>query len=422
MARPSTWVAVTIVSLAVIPAQSADSAGGTPSDLALGIAALLAIGVVLRGRQLAVIRSVPAVGFLTIGVLGLVATAVAGNFPQNVVGGLRFVELFLLAPVAVMVALRTRTDAFVVLGSLVGLAFVEGSLGLVQYVTGTGAGIGAESVRAVGTFGAYNIGAVAHITALGFLPCLAVAVVQRGALRSWAVVGAAVLLVANLAALSRGAWVAVAVAALVVVSRGRPRRLLATVAILGIAAAVVVPSVASTGSKIGQRAASLLSSGSAPDQSLIDREALWRAATQMALDHPLTGVGPRGFADHRDAYADFSLLGSSDISFGGSFQQIALKSPHSMYLLVASEQGLIAAGVLLTVLLVVLARGLVRAARRRTDLSTTVALMGAGLLSFELVSMVTGDLGGRESLLTGVALGLAGWAAADVDLPAWRAS
>ena len=72
--------------------------------------------------------------------------------------------------------------------------------------------------------------------------------------------------------------------------------------------------------------------------------------------------------------------------------------------------------VFVTALALLLAGGLVRSARRRSDWSTTIALAGTGLLCFELVSMLTGDFGGPGSILTGISLGLAGWAAADVDL------
>lgn len=417
LGRPGTWIAVAVLLLALPTAGDASSSAAvTPSDLALVVAALLAAKELLRGRHLAMARSIPALGFLAIALMSLVAAAVARNFPDNLIGGLRFVELFLLAPVAVMVALRNRTDAAVVLGSVLGLGLFEGVLGLVQFATGTGAGIGAESIRAVGTFGAYNIGTLAHLTAMGYVICLAAAVVQRGSLRWWGAAGAAVFALANVAALSRGAWVAMALATVVVLSRGRPARLLVTVVTVGLLGALILPPLVAGGSPVGERLGSLLVADSTPDQSLTDREALWRAAGQMALDHPLTGVGPRAFPDVRDAYADFSLLGSSDISLGTSFARVELKSPHSLYLLIASEQGLLAAVVFVAVLAVLLARGLVRAARRRSDLSTTVALMGVGLLAYEIMVMVTGDLGGPGSILTGVALGLAGWAAADLDL------
>lgn len=417
LARPSSWIALAVLLLAVDPAEGPASAGVAPSDLAVVVAALLAIRSVLAGRHPAIVRSVPAAGFLAFAVATSLATLAAGNFPENVVGGARFLQLFLFAPIAVMVALRCRKDAFVVLGSVVALALLEGVLGLVQYVTGTGAGIGAESVRAVGTFGAYNIGTLAHLTALGFVICLAVAVVRHGLVRRWAAGAAVVLLLANLAALSRGAWVALAVTGVVVLSRGRPARLLATAATAALLAVAVLPAVVASGSAVGRRLESLFASGSDPDQSLVDRAALWRAARDMALDHPLTGVGPRAFPEHRDAYADFSLLGSSDISFATSFQQVALESPHSLYLLIAAEQGLVALFVFATLLAVLLARALVRAARHRSDVSTTVALVGAGLLCYEAIVMVTGDLGGPGSILTGIAVGVAGWAAADIDLP-----
>ncbi|SOC47734.1 O-antigen ligase [Blastococcus aggregatus] len=414
--RPATWIAVAVLLLAVSPAATSGDSPIALSDVAVAVAGLLAVRTILRGEQLDVARSVPALGLLAIGTAGLIAAVLSHNVPTNVVGAVRYVELFLVAPLAVMVALRTRTDAFILLGALVGLGVGEGALGLVQFATGTGAGIGEDSIRAVGTFGAYNIGSLAQITAVGFVICLAVVVVQDGAFRAWAAAGATVLLLANLASLSRSAWVALAVAALVTVSRGRPARLLGAVTAALALAALILPPLVTSETPIGDRVASLLSSDAAPDQSLVDRQALWAAAVDMSLDNPLTGVGLRAFPDFRDAYADFSLLGSSDISFGSSFDRVALESPHSLYLLVASEQGLVALLVLVTVLAVLLARGLVRAARRRSDLSTTIALAGVGLLSFELVSMITGDLGGPGSILTGICLGLAGWAAADVDL------
>jgi O-antigen ligase len=306
----------------------------------------------------------------------------------------------------------------IVAGSIVGLAVVEGGIGLVQTLTGTGASIGEQHIRAVGTFGAYNIMELATVTGIALVICLAVAVTRKGRLRWMALAGTLFLSLAHLASLSRGAWVATSVAAIVVLSRGRPLRLLATVATVLILAGVVLPPLAQSNSEVGRRVGSLLSAESTPDQSLTDRLALWSAAERMALDHPLTGVGPRAFADHRDAYADLSLLGSSDISFQSDvdFQQVALKSPHNLYLLLASEQGLVVLLVYCIVVVVLLVRGLMRAARRRSDASTSLALIGVGLLVYELVSTVTGDLGGPGSILWGVVIGLAGWAAADVDL------
>ncbi|WP_448611150.1 O-antigen ligase family protein [Geodermatophilus sp. URMC 60] len=418
LAQPSTWVALSILMLPVYSGASPLSPLATGSDLIIVVAIVLTGWTLLRGERLDILRSVPAIGFLLLGTASLVVTALATNFPQNIVGGARFLELFVLIPLAVMTSLRRRADLLVVGGSIVALALVEGTIGLVQAATGTGAAIGTEHTRAVGTFGAYNIGALAGVTGVALVVCLAVATVRTGRLRWAALAGSLWLSLALLATLTRGAWVAATVAAVVVLSRGRPARLVAAVAAGLLTAAVALPALAGSDTDIGRRVDSLLSAESAPDQSLLDRLALWRAAQQMTLDRPLTGIGPRAFPEHRDAYADLSLLGSSDISFASDldFQQVALKSPHSLYLLIASEQGLIVVLLYGTLAAVLLVRGLVRASRRRSDASTSLALIGAGLLTYELVNTVTGDIGGPGSLLIGIALGVAGWAAADIDL------
>jgi O-antigen ligase len=340
----------------------------------------------------------------------------ATNFPDSAVGGVRLLELFVLGPFAVMVALRTRTDALIVLGSLVGLALAEGALGVWQYLTGTGAGIGEESIRAVGTFGAYNIGSLASLCGLALVASLAIAVVSTGRRRLFAGACAALLVLPLGASLSRGVYVAAAVAAVVVVSRGRPARLLAALVVGGLLAALIIPPLVASGSGLGDRIASLVETGSEPDQSVRDRLALWSAAVQMAVDRPLTGVGPRGFTEHRDAYADLTLLGSSDISFGSEFERVALNSPHNLYLLIASEQGLVALLVYGTLFAVLLVRSLVIAARRRSDGSTALALVAAGLLSFYLVLFVSSDLGGPGSIFIAMTLGIAARGAADIDL------
>ena len=415
--RPSVWLALGVLATPLSSSSSPTSAGAvTASDLLLAVGIVLAAVALARGRGTRMVGTVPAAGFAVLGLLSLAIAAVARDFPTSLVGGVRFLELFFLVPVAVMVALRTRTDVAIFLGGLVGLAVVEGAIGIVQAATGTGADIGGSTIRAVGTFGAYNIAALADLAAIAFVVCLGLGTVLTKAARWWALGTAAFLAVPLALSLSRGAWLAAAAAAVLVISRGRPLRLLATVAVVAVVAALALPVLASGSSDLSVRVASVLDAGSEPDQSVIDRQALWRAATEMALDHPLTGVGPRAFPEHRDAYADLSLLGSSDIAIGSTFQRVSLDSPHDFYLLVAGELGLVAAAVFVLVFLVLGARGFVRAARRRSDLSTALALAGAGLLAYELVSFVSADLGGPGSIFVAISLGLAGWAAADVDL------
>src|SRR5207244_12287288 len=72
------------------------------------------------------------------------------------------------------------------------------------------------------------------------------------------------------------------------------------------------------------------------------RYGLWRAATGMWTDHPITGVGLKNFASFRDEYAPLSVSSGSDVADPVSgFQREPLLSPHNMYLLILSEQGLI---------------------------------------------------------------------------------
>ncbi|TKJ28108.1 O-antigen ligase family protein [Blastococcus sp. CCUG 61487] len=414
--RPSTWVAVALLATPLAPASASGDVAVTPSDAALVIAVVLAGRDVLHGRGTAMVRSVPAVAFWVLGAATSVVALVAVNQPEGLVGGLRFLQLFCLVPIAVMVALRSRADAVVVLGSFVGLAVVEGTIGILQSATGTGADIGGRQIRAVGTFGAYNIGALASLSALGLLICLALAVVLTGRAR-WLAAGTAAYLVLPLVlSLSRGTWVAVAIAAVVVLSHGRPLRLLGAVGAAALVAAAVLPVLLSREGDVAARITSLLDAGSTPDQSVVDRLALWSAARDMAFDHPWTGVGARAFAAHRDAYADLSLLGSSDIAIGSDFQRVGLESPHNLYLLVAGEQGLVTAGLFVVAFLLLVTRGLVRSARPRSDLTAALALAGTGMLVFQLVLMLSGDLGGPGSIFVAVTLGLAGWSAADRDL------
>lgn len=166
----------------------------------------------------------------------------------------------------------------------------------------------------------------------------------------------------------------------------------------------------------------------APDQSVTDRYTMWTAAVDMWSDHPLTGVGLKGFPEHRDGYASLALSSGSDTEgAGAAFRKQPLLSPHNMYLLVLSEQGLLGATALVggwLALLVCGVRGLWRVRRgtpgAREGHGTPVprgldcALLACGLLLWQLVDFAYGDIGGPSTALTAVCLGLvARWALAD---------
>lgn len=414
--RPSTWLAMAILLLPFGSRADASAALVTPADLALALAVAATLLDAARGRRLPLIRSLPALAFLLLGVTTTTVALLSVDARLGLVGVVRFLELFFLVPVTVLVALRTHWDAVVLFGALQLLAVVEGTVGIVQRITRTGADIGGENIRAVGTFGAYNIGALATLSAIAMIGALAWGVVLRGRLRWVGFALAGYLAIPMVLSLSRGIWLAAAAGVFVVLTRGRPARILAGVAVAGISAAVLLPPLVASDSELGARFASLVSARSDPDQSVKDRLSLWSAARQMSEDHPLTGIGPRAFPLHRDAYADLSLLGSSDISDAGGFRRVALESPHNFYLLVAAEQGMIALTAFVATFAMMLLRGLVRAARPENNLSTAMALAGTGMLAHALAEMLTGDLGGPNSVMLALVLGLAGWAAVDLPL------
>lgn len=126
---------------------------------------------------------------------------------------------------------------------------------------------------------------------------------------------------------------------------------------------------------------------------------------------PLTGVGLKGFPDHRDGHASLALSSGSDTGgAGAAFRKQPLLSPHNMYLLILSEQGLIGllalAGSWLALLVCAL-RGLVRV--RRTPSGADCALVACGLLSWQLIDFMYADIGGPSTVLTAVCFGLVGW-------------
>jgi O-antigen ligase len=117
------------------------------------------------------------------------------------------------------------------------------------------------------------------------------------AFRQWAARGVPALLAAAAMAgalvltFSRGAWLAVAVAAVAIGAVRGWRFVLPTVAVVALAVGIIVSLVAP---------GRLLS-----EQTSLQRPLLWGAAWRMALDHPIVGVGPDNFLT---AYRDRGYL------------------------------------------------------------------------------------------------------------------
>ena len=411
MRRPSAIVAGTVLLICLPSGIGNVTAQITLADVAAGVlVAVIAIRLA-RGERSAVRRGwIP---FAAVLLSLALATVTASDVSASVIGFVRYSELFVLVPVAVAMSLRDRVDVLLVAGAIVAVTVVEGVVGVYQYLTGTGASYAGEYVRAVGTFGAEQVLALGALLGYGLIVTLALGFAQRGRARV-AVLAASVFLVVPLGlTLSRGAWIATAGAVLVllVLASWRLATALAGVAALGVAFLLLGAGGAGAPSSnsIDQRITSITSSGSAPDQSVRDRYALWGAALRIWADHPVVGVGLKDFAHYRDSYASVELSAGSDVGDPASgVTREPLLSAHNQYLMVLSEQGTVGflafGGLLVTLGLGSVMRRptwLPRAEERFLDLAAPAVMV------WTLIDFAYGDVGaGPTSVLLAVVLGL----------------
>lgn len=407
-----------LVLLAVPPpgGAGAEGSGGTLADAASGVLVLCALGSSLRSGARPLTRL--AAGVFAVAATGIAVAAAGAADPGEALAGMaRYLQIFVLVPVSVLLLVRDRRDFTVVTAALVALALFEGGVGVHQYLTATGASYMGEDIRAVGTFGASDIMGMATVVAYGLVAAVAFALAPDAragrAQRPAALVCAGLLLLPLALSFSRGAWIATAVTCVVLLLLAGVRRAL-RVAVAAIALAVVVVGGAGVGTALLQeRLTSITQVADAPDQSVTDRYTLWSAAAGMWRESPLTGVGLKGFPAHRDSHAPLALSSGSDTAgAGAAFRRQPLLSPHNMYLLVLSEQGLVGVCTLVAgwaALLVCALRRLYAAARASGHHDRDCGLAATGLLLWLLVDFFYGDIGGPSTVLTAFALGLAAW-------------
>ncbi|MER5545693.1 O-antigen ligase family protein [Streptomyces sp. NPDC002589] len=397
---------VAIVVLLGLPV--APESNATPADAMSALVVLWAVVHTVRQARRPLTRTAALV--LGLPVVGLAVSASGAMTPADAVTGLaRYLQVFVLVPVAVALLVRDRRDARLVLWSLVGLALWEGGVGVHQYLTGTGASYQGAEIRAVGTFGPADVMGMATAVSLGLVAAVGIAL-GSGARRQRLVATACALalFLPLVVSFSRGSWIATAVACGAQLLTAGPRRAAKTFAV-GVAAVVVLVGGVGVGAAVLQeRLTSITRIADAPDQSVVDRYSLWAAATDMWRGHPMTGVGLKAFPAYRDGHASVALSSGSDTDAAGwGFRRRPLLSPHNMYLLVLSEEGLLGA---LTVvgswlaLLVCATRRLRRAGRARD-----CAVAACGLLLWQYVDYLYADIGGPSTVLTGVCLGLGAW-------------
>ncbi|MFC0040692.1 O-antigen ligase family protein [Actinomadura rayongensis] len=403
--RPSWLVAATVLATAVPPGPRPPGGGApTVADAVSGVLVVAVVALAVARRRALPSRAPLAFGPLVVaaGVTTLASQDVAASLP----GFVRTVQIFVLVPLAVVLAVRDRRDVAVIGGSVVVTALGESVFGLWQSASGHGASYGGRPVRAVGTFGSLDVMALSTLASFGVLVVVAFALAGSRRARWAAVPALAVLLAALAAGLSRGTWIALA-AAVAVLLLLWDRRALIAAAVGSVALAVVLVGGFGIGADlVGQRLRSIASSVDAPDRSVSDRYGLWGTARDIWAAHPVTGVGPKNFAAFRDTYAPLDLSSGAETAdeVNGYVRQ-PLLSPHNEYLLLLSEQGLLGLGGF-AVLGAALARGL----WRNRELGRAVDAgwwLSAGFLAWLAVDFVYSDLGGPTSVLVGVLLGLA---------------
>jgi O-antigen ligase len=405
--RPSILVAGSILAVLV-------PGGGrlTVADIAAGLA-VAAVTIRLIGGD----RTVGRRGWLAFAAALFsfaLATITASDVLTSAVGFVRYAEIFVLVPVAVAMSLRDRVDVLLIAGAVIAVTIFEGAYGVYQYLSGTGAAYGGEFVRAVGTFGAEQIMALAALCGYGLVVTLALALALRGRPRIGLLAVSGFLVLALGFTLSRGAWIATAAAVVVLlfVWHWRVAAMLCAMAALGVA--ILVWSAAGdtdpSSSRVDQRITSIFSAGSSPDQSVQDRYALWSAARAIWADHPVIGVGMKDFASYRDSYSSVGLSAGSDVGDPTSgVERQALMSPHNQYLMVLSEQGTV--GILaFGGLLVTIVAGAVR--KRRPRLlppaeERFLDLVAPALMVWTLIDWMYGDIGaGPSTVLMATLLGI----------------
>ena len=408
--RPSALVAATLM-LVCVPSGRTDVAASThvaPADIGVvALVAAVAIGVV-AGRRSLTWRAWPPFGLLLAALA--VTTVTSQDALTSATGFVRYAELFVLIPVAVATAVRDRLDVLLVAGTVIAVASLEGAVGVWQYLTATGASFGGQGIRAVGTFGAVDVMGMAIVVALGMVVALALALTRRGRARGILLAVAAALVVPLALSLSRGTWIAAAVA-VVAVALVAGWRVLVGGAVIVLAVTVILIGGLGIGSgTLGERAASIAPAAGPTDQSVSDRYGLWRTATGMWADHPITGVGPKNFSAFRDGYAPLSISSGSDVEDASTqFTREPLLSPHNMYLLVLSEQGMIGFGAF-ALFLGTLAISAIRRRGRYVWPATAdtrfLDLAAPGIIVWVLVDFLYSDIGGPPTIYIAVLLGL----------------
>ncbi|MFE7902798.1 O-antigen ligase family protein [Streptomyces sp. NPDC057424] len=401
-----------VVVLLALPLGPGGEGGAGPADAVSALVVLFCAVRLVRERRRPLSRTAAVV--LGLPVLGVAVAAMGAVSPGEGLTGLgRYLQVFVLVPAAVLLLVRDRGDFRLLAWSFVGLAVWQGAVGVHQYATGTGASYQGRPVRAVGTFGAQDVMGMATVVSLGLVCAVGLALGSAPVRQRVVALACALVLLPPLAlSFSRGAWIATAVTCAVLLLLGGVRRALAAGAVVAAVSVVLVGGFGVGTAMLQERIGSITQVADTPDQSVTDRYTMWAAATGMWREHPLTGVGLKGFPEHRDSHASLALSAGSDTEgAGAAFRKQPLLSPHNMYLLILAEQGLTGllalAGSWLALLLYAV-RAVWRT-RRASAPGLDCGLVACGLLVWQLTDFAYADIGGPSTVLTAMCFGLTAW-------------
>ncbi|GHE70324.1 O-antigen ligase family protein [Streptomyces capitiformicae] len=403
---------VAVIALVALPVAAGGEGGATPVDAASGVVVLACAIRLLRQRRRPLSRTAAVV--LGLPVAGFAVAAVGASEPGAALTGFgRGLQIFVLVPAAVLLLVRDRRDVRLLAWSMVALAMWQGAVGVHQYATGTGASYQGQEIRAVGTFGAADVMGMATVVAFGLVCAVGLALAPESVRQRWWAMGCGLLLLVPLAvSFSRGAWIATVVACGAQLALAGLRRAVTVGAVVAAVTVILVGGFGVGSTLLQERVSSIGQVGDAPDQSVTDRYTMWAAAAGMWRERPLTGVGLKDFPEHRDGHASLALSSGSDIEgAGAAYRKQPLLSPHNMYLLVLSEQGLTGLMALAGSWLALLVLGLRRLVRARgaRDPGLDCGLVACGLMVWQLVNFAYSDIGGPSTVLTAVCLGLTAW-------------
>lgn len=135
---PPVLAVVAVVATLALPLDPERTGGPVAADLVSGCTALYCVVLLLRTRRSPLSRTAAIV--LGLPVAGLALAAMDAPSPgAGITGLVRYVQVFVLVPAAVLLLIRNRGDFRLVAWSLVALGMWQGAVGVHQYVSGTGA-------------------------------------------------------------------------------------------------------------------------------------------------------------------------------------------------------------------------------------------------------------------------------------------